>query len=206
MGRSRTTGPPRRRARHHADVPLVVYGTNAVRELLASSQPVSRLYLGAGLRSEELARAARERGVHIETAERGALERVAGSPHHQGAVAVGAPFQYAAFERLLAPACGSVLVLDGIQDPRNLGAILRTARGLGVGGVVVPRDRSVGVTPTVVAASGGLLCGLPVVQVPNLVRAMEALKAGGFWLVGLVPRDGIPLDRFTPPARAALVA
>src|ERR687887_168582 len=80
---------------------------------------------------------------------------------------------------------GANLVLDGLQDPRNLGAVLRTARGLGVGGVVLPRDRSVGVTPVVVAASAGLLFGLPVAQVPNLVRAMEALKAAGFWVVGL---------------------
>src|SRR6266852_3668373 len=85
-------------------------------------------------------------------------------------------------ERLLAAGCPSVLVLDGVQDPRNLGAVLRTARALGVGGVVLPRDRSAGVTPVVVAAAAGLLFGLPIAQVPNLVRAMEALKAAGFWL------------------------
>src|SRR5262249_28961589 len=149
---------------------------------------------------------AERRGVRIETADRRTLDRLAGSPHHQGVVAVAAPFRYAPLDRLLAPNRESALLLDGVQDPRNLGAILRPARGFGVGGVVLPRDRSVGVTPVVAAASAGLLFGLDIVQVPNLVRAIGALKEAGFWLVGLVPEGGTPLDRFAPPARPALVA
>jgi 23S rRNA (guanosine2251-2'-O)-methyltransferase len=199
MSRPRTT-------RSRAETPLVVYGANAVLELLRSGEPVDRLWLGRGPRAGELSAAALARGVRVETADRPELDRLAGSPHHQGAVAVAPPFAYAPLERLLAPRCSSVLVLDGLQDPRNLGAVLRTARGLGVGGVVLPRDRSVGVTPVVVAASAGLLFGLPVAQVPNLVRAMEALKAAGFWLVGLSPRGGTPLARLEPPARPVVVA
>jgi 23S rRNA (guanosine2251-2'-O)-methyltransferase len=186
--------------------PLVVYGANAVAELLRSGEPVVRLSLGPGPRADALASLARERGVRVDPATRADLDRAAGSPHHQGAVAVAAPFRYAPLETLLAPRCGSALVLDGVQDPRNLGGILRTARALGTGGVVLPRDRSVGITSTVAAASAGLLFGLPIVQVPNLVRAMDALKEAGFWLVGLVPRDGILLSGFDPPTRPALVA
>jgi len=199
MTRPRTT-------RSGPEAPLVVYGANAVLELLRSGGPVDRLCLGRGPREAEVSAAARARGVRVETGERAALERLAGSPHHQGAVAVTPPFVYAPLERLLAPSCTSALVLDGIQDPRNLGAILRTARALGVGGVVLPRDRSAGVTSVVAAASAGLLFGLPLVQVPNLVRAMEALRAAGFWLVGLSPRGGTPLARLEPPARPALAA
>jgi 23S rRNA (guanosine2251-2'-O)-methyltransferase len=199
MTRPRTT-------RSGAEAPLVVYGANAVLELLRSGEPVDRVCLGRGPRAAELSAAALARGVRVEAVDRPALDRLAGSPHHQGAVAVAPPFAYAPLERLLAPRCPSALVLDGIQDPRNLGAILRTARALGVGGVVLPRDRSVGVTPVVAAASAGLLFGLPVAQVPNLVRAMEALKAAGFWLVGLSPRGGSSLARFEPPSRPALVA
>src|SRR5437016_3616677 len=199
MTRPRTT-------RSRVETPLVVYGVNAVLELLRSGEPVDRLCLGRGPREAELSAAAYARGGRVEAADRPALDRLAGSPHHQGAVAVAPPFAYAPLERLLAPRCPSALVLDGLQDPRNLGAILRTARALGVGGVVLPRDRSVGVTPVVAAASAGLLFGLPIAQVPNLVRAMEALKAAGFWLVGLAPRDGTPIDRFEPPSRPALVA
>jgi len=198
MTRPRTT-------RSGAEAPLVVYGANAVLELLRSGEPVDRVCLGRGPRAAELSAAALARGVRVEAADRPALDRLAGSPHHQGAVAVAPPFAYAPLERLLAPRCPNALVLDGLQDPRNLGAILRTARALGVGGVVLPRDRSVGVTPVVAAASAGLLFGLPVAQVPNLVRAMEALKAAGFWLVGLSPRGGSPLGHLELPARPALV-
>ena len=183
-----------------------MYGANPVLELLRAGEPVTRLLLGRGPREAELAAVARDHGVRCESADRPTLDRLAGSPHHQGAVAVTGPFRYAALDRVLAEASPSALVLDGVQDPRNLGAILRTARAFGVGGVVLPRDRSVGVTPAVVAASAGLLFGVPIAQVANLVRAMDALKDAGFWLVGLVPAGGTPLRRLDPPARPALVA
>jgi 23S rRNA (guanosine2251-2'-O)-methyltransferase len=177
MGRNRTTASP-----------LVIYGVNAVMELLRSDG-ATHVYLAPGPRSAEIAAAAAAQHATIERVDRGALDRLARSPHHQGVAAMARPFSYASIERLLASP-GAALVLDGVQDPRNLGAILRTARAAGVAGVVLPRDRSVGVTPVVVAASAGLVFGLPVVQVANLVRAMEELKEGGYWLVGLVPRGG----------------
>lgn len=194
MRRDRTTEPP-----------LVVYGANPVRELLASDVPVERLYLGRGAQESALVAAARTRGIAPTTADRATLDRVAGSPHHQGAVAIGPPFPYASLAALLTPACASALVLDEVQDPRNLGAILRTARAAGVGGVVMARDRSVGVTAVVAAASAGLLFGLPIARVTNLVRAMGEMKEGGFWLIGLVPAGGTPLSAFDPPPRPALV-
>jgi 23S rRNA (guanosine2251-2'-O)-methyltransferase len=183
-----------------------VYGTNPVRELLRSAGAVTRLWFGPNVRDDALVALASARGVPVERADRPALDRLAGSPHHQGVVASAPPFRYAPLERLLAPDRRSALVLDGVQDPRNLGAILRTARAFGVGGVVLPRDRSAGVTSVVVAAAAGLLFDLPVCQVPNLVRAMAALKDAGFWLVGLVPRGGKPLSGFEAPDRVAVVA
>ncbi len=200
MVRGRTT------ARGATPGPLVVYGANAVLELLRSDEPLVRLCLGRGPREAELVAAARTRGVAIEMTDGATLARIAGVAHHQGVVALMPPFRYAPLDRLLAGGSASALVLDGVQDPRNLGSILRTARALAVGGVVLPRDRSAGVTPAVVAASSGLLFGLPVVQVPNVARAMEALKGAGFWLIGLAPRGGTPLDRFAPPPKPALVA
>lgn len=197
MTRGRTTRGRR------SEGPLVVYGANVVGELLRSGQSVERLCLGRGPREGELAEAARRRGVRVEPADRSTLDRLAGSPQHQGAVAVVAAFPYAPLEQVLE--AKSALLLDGIQDPRNLGAILRAARASGVGGVLLPRDRSSPVTATVVAASAGLVFGLPVVQVTNLARSADALKEAGFWLVALVARDGQPLDRLDPPARPALV-
>jgi hypothetical protein len=122
------------RTRAGARRPLVVYGANPVRELLRSPAPVARVCLGSGAYAAELAAAAAGRGIAVETVDRATLDRLAGSPHHQGAVAVGAPFRYASLEAVVAPPSASALVLDGVQDPRNLGAILRTARAFGVGG------------------------------------------------------------------------
>jgi 23S rRNA (guanosine2251-2'-O)-methyltransferase len=175
MGRDRTT-----------DGPLVVYGTNAVEGLLRSDAPIERLAVTAGRGAERIATLARQRGVRCEETDRIALDRLAGSPHHQGAVAITAAYRYAALEDVASSGRG-VLLLDSVQDPRNLGAILRTARAADVGGVVLPQDRSVGVTAVVVAASAGCLFGLPIARVPNLVRAMEAMKSEGYWSVGLMP-------------------
>ena len=189
----------------HTDEVLVVYGVNAVRELLRSGTPVQRLYLGRGPGERDLAATARASGVAVESADRAMLDRVAASPHHQGAVAVAPPYRYAELASVLESDRQSALVLDGVQDPRNLGAILRTARAAGVGGVVLPADRSSGVTSVVAGASAGLLFGLRIARVPNLVRAMEEMKEAGFWLVGLVPRDGRSVYGFAPPPRPSLV-
>jgi 23S rRNA (guanosine2251-2'-O)-methyltransferase len=184
---------------------LAVPGVNPVLELLRSGAAVRRLLLGPGSRAEEIAAAARARGIAPERTDRAVLAHLAGGLHHQGVVALAAPFAYAPLERLLAPGCASALVLDGIQDPRNLGALVRTARAAGVGGVVLPRDRSAAVTPTVVAASAGLVFGIPIVRVTNLVRAMEALKREGYWLIGLTAGAACDLFSIDVPRRPALV-
>jgi len=189
-----------------AEPGLVVYGVNPVLELLRSTHPCTRLLLGRGPRQQEIERAAGERGVPVEVAEQTTLERLARSPHHQGTVALSAGFSYAPLDRLIAPGCPSVLALDGVQDPRNLGAILRTACAFGIGGILLPRDRSVGVTGVVVATAAGVLFDRPVVRVPNLVQALERLKEHGFWLVGLAPHGGTPLPAHSVPERAVLVA
>lgn len=204
MAGGRTTRA--RGAGRHDGAPLVVYGANPVLELLRGGMPCLRLQLGRGPREAELRAAASARGVVVQDLDRSALDRLAGSPHHQGAVAITPPFQYVALEQLADPASPGILALDGVQDPRNLGAILRTARAAGVGGVVLPRDRSVGITPVVVAAAAGQLFGLRIARVPNLVRALEELKRTGFWPVALLPRVGVDLRAFRSPPRPVLVA
>jgi 23S rRNA (guanosine2251-2'-O)-methyltransferase len=194
MGRGRTT-----------DAPLVVYGVNAVAECLRAGVAVDRLLVVPGRGSDELLAVARRRGVRWEEADRGTLERLAGTPHHQGAVATTGPYRYADLARVTADG-RAVLVLDSLQDPRNLGAILRTARAAGVGGVVLPQDRSVGVTPVVVAASAGCLFGVAIARVPNLVRAMEAVKSEGYWIVGLVHDAARSLYELPAIEKPALVA
>ena len=183
----------------------MVSGANGILELLRSGATVERLLLGDGPRRAELLAEGRRRGLVVVEADRATLDRIAGRPGHQGAVALAAPFRYANLETIAESRSPLVLVLDNVQDPRNLGALLRTARAAGTGGVVLPRDRSVGVTSVVAAASAGTLFGLPIVRVPNLVRAMNSLKAFGFWLVGLVPSSPRSLFELDAPDRVALV-
>src|SRR5262245_7533801 len=130
MNRGRTTRGVGGRGTAADGGPLTVYGANAVEVLLRSGLQPTRLCLGRGPRERELLAEAGRRGVRAESLDRAALERLAGSPHHQGAVAILPGFPYVAIEEVLgAP---SALLLDGIQDPRNLGAILRVARAAGV--------------------------------------------------------------------------
>jgi 23S rRNA (guanosine2251-2'-O)-methyltransferase len=192
MGRERTT-----------DEPLVVTGQNAVLGLLRSSAAVDRVLVLAGQKMSAIVAAAQARRVGVQTVDRTALDRAARSTGHQGVVAVAPAFRYASIEDLEdAP---SVLVLDGVQDPRNLGALLRSARAAGVGGVVLPQDRSAAVTPVVATASAGTLFDLRIARVPNLVRALESLKTAGFWSIGLVPTASTSLWDLDPPPRPALV-
>lgn len=170
-----------------------VFGVNAVLEGLRAGRSFRRILIQRGRRGDEIneiERAARERGIPVHHEPRETLERLAGTPKHQGLVAFPTEGLYRAFEDLLADAAPRpggpfLVVLDGVEDPRNLGAIARTAEAVGAHGLVVPQRRSAGVTAVAMKASAGALAHLPVAQVVNLARAMEQMKSAGCWLVGL---------------------
>lgn len=136
---------------------------------------------------------ARTRGVPVEALPREALDRRMGGGGHHGVLAEVEAFPYAEAEALLEAAAADrdafLVVLDGIQDPQNLGAILRTAEAAGVQGVAVPRDRAAAVTAAAARASAGAAEHLPVARVTNLAAFLAALKARGVWVVGADP-DG----------------
>src|SRR5262245_57272448 len=155
-------------ARPRTNQALTVYGANVVLELLRSDEPIHHLLCGVGPQREAIVAAAGRRGVPVRHVGREELARLAQGAPHQGVVAVLPGFAFRTLDDLLAAGGESVLVLDGVQDPRNLGAVLRTARAAGVGGAVLPQDRSCGITPVVAAASAGLGCGPPGGRVPDL--------------------------------------
>src|SRR5512142_2433399 len=171
----------------------VVYGMNPVRELLrGAGEGVSELWLAEGgtrgASFAELERRARERGAKVRAAPRAKLDRLAGTDRHQGVVAVVADYRYAELDEVLGRARDSgapplVLVLDGVEDPHNLGAIIRPAHALGAHGVIIPRDRAVGVTAAVAKASAGAVERCPVARVVNVAKTIEALKTAGVWSV-----------------------
>ena len=173
----------------------VLFGINPVRELLsASPESVERVYVVSGAQvAERVAEEARARRIVVETVDRDDLDDMTARGHHQGLAARVRPPSPVPFEDMLRGEPQLMVALDGITDPQNLGAILRSVEVLGGGGVIVPKHGSAGLTPAVVRASSGAALHLGVCEVVNLVRALEQLKEKGYWIVGL---DGEGPSRF----------
>ena len=167
-----------------------IFGRNAVRELLASGRDVDKIYVSSGDREGSILRLigeARERRIPIVECDRRRLDQLAEGGVHQGIVAVAAEQDYASVDDMLklAEERGEkpLLVLaDGIEDPRNLGALLRVAECAGAHGVILPKRRAVGLTALVAKTSAGAIAHLPVARVTNLSVAIEDLKERGFWI------------------------
>jgi len=174
-----------------------VWGINPVLEALrARPDEIDRLQIAdgqlpAGVSAELLARA-REAGLRVERVPREALMQLSGGGVHQGVVALLRAFQYSELEDLLAIAKDAgvpplLVVLDGVQDPHNLGAIVRSAHALGAHGVIIPKDRAVAVTGVVAKASAGAIEHLAIARVTNLSRTLETLKQEGLWIAAADP-------------------
>ncbi|MGA2901021.1 MAG: 23S rRNA (guanosine(2251)-2'-O)-methyltransferase RlmB [Candidatus Acidiferrales bacterium] len=168
-------------------------GFHAVEEALAAGRALDRIVIARGRhgeRVEAVVQLARSKSVPVRFEERSQIDRLAGTREHQGIAALAAAKPALELEDLLAAKTpqGLLVLLDGIEDPHNLGAIVRTALAAGAHGVVIPERRAVGLTDTVERASAGALAHLPVARVKNLVRAMEEMKEAGYWLIGLDER------------------
>ena len=170
----------------------VIFGINAVTEALKAR---GRAFEWVGvakdrhdLRLQKLIQECRRNSVAVRFLARVELDRMAATGSHQGVVAVTSSKQYADLDDVIASKRGEhslVIVLDGVEDPHNLGAILRTADAAGTDGVVIPERRAVGVTGTVAKASAGASEHLPIAKVTNISRSLEELKTKGLWIVGL---------------------
>lgn len=189
-------------------------GFNAVEAALGSGRRrVERLFLEKGhhrgrvLRLKSLARS---RSVPVEEVDRARLERLAGGrprSAHQGVIASVAGVPYVQAEALLeTPGPAILLLLDGVEDPRNLGALIRTAAAAGVAGVVLPDRRTAGLSDTTAKAAAGALEQVPVSRVGNLVLFINSLKENNFWVIGLHAGTDTMWDRADYPSRMALVA
>ena len=171
----------------------IIYGRRAVEEcLLADRRRVFAVFTSERTRlsaQSALRQATERRGISINFVPKDRLEQMVGRVNHQGVVAETSPYPYWEMQDVLNESRGEanpiLLLLDCLQDPQNLGALIRSAEAVGVAGVILPRNRSVSVTPAVVNASAGAVEHVKVAIVTNLVRAMGDLKHAGFWLVGL---------------------
>jgi len=169
-------------------------GIHAVREALEAGSTFDRIVIAKGRqdsRIEEIVQLARQRSIPVRFEDRAQLDRLANTRDHQGVVAIAAARAPVTLEDILERANSSkdqrglIVLLDGVEDPHNLGAIIRTSLAAGAHGIIIPERRAAGLTDTVARASAGALAHLPIAKVTNLARTMEGLKEAGYWLVGL---------------------
>lgn len=170
---------------------LVIEGRNAVMEAFRSGKPIDKLFVLDGCQDgavRSIVREARKHDTIIQFVEKERLAQISETGKHQGVVAYAAAYEYAEVEDILAAAKEKgedpfIILLDNIEDPHNLGAIIRTANLAGAHGVIIPKRRAVGLTATVARTSAGALNYTPVAKVTNLVKTMEELKEKGLWFV-----------------------
>jgi 23S rRNA (guanosine2251-2'-O)-methyltransferase len=192
-----------------------VYGTGPVREVLQRRPTSIRVIWVDPRRADKAANdpvalivtAARGAGIKVEDRDRAQLDRASGEGRHQGVVAWLGAFGYADLEDLIVPGTPALLVaLDGVEDPRNLGAILRSAYLLGAHGVIIPEHRAAQVTAIVAKASAGASELVPIAQVGNLVRALEQLRELDVWRVAVhASPDAKPIAEIDGTMPLALV-
>ncbi len=167
----------------------IIIGRNPVREALRSGQPIDTVYVSQSSGLGEIRKLAAEAGAVVKTATEQKLDQLSGGGVHQGVVALGACAKYAELEDLLSVSRNKgtqpfLILCDGIEDPHNLGAIIRTAETAGADGVIIPKRRSAVLNATVHKTSAGAASWLPVARVPNLAAAIDRLKEAGVWIYG----------------------
>jgi 23S rRNA (guanosine2251-2'-O)-methyltransferase len=190
--------------------PSIIFGINAILEKLkAHPDEIAEILISGGAAARAVEAAAAPLGVRVTTVKSSVLDRLALGQRHQGAVARVSPYHYSSLDDWLDSSVATppehVLILDGITDPRNLGALLRCAEAAGVAHVVIPKDRAASVTPTVIKASAGAAHHVKVYRVTNLRRIMQRLKESGYWLVGLDAAAGMSIYGRSYPDRLAVV-
>ncbi len=197
-GRPERSEKRQRPAREHVErvetqeVVDFVFGRHAVVEALQTPDRVNRVFIQEGTSGPDAAKVielAREKGIQVQTVPKTKIEDLVGNAVHQGLVASIAAYEYADLEDVFKKAEEKgedpfIVILDGVEDPHNLGSILRTADATGVHGIIIPKRRSASLTATVAKASTGAIEHVPVVRVTNLTQTIEQLKARGIWVFG----------------------
>lgn len=176
-----------------------IEGRNAVLEALRAGKPIDKLYVLDGCPDgpvRTIIREAKKGDTIINYVKKERLDQLSETGHHQGVIAMAASYEYATVEDILEKArekgeAPFIFVLDNIEDPHNLGAMIRTANLAGAHGVIIPKRRAVGLTPTVARTSAGAINYTPIAKVTNLKQTMEQLKKEGMWFV-CADMDGTP--------------
>jgi 23S rRNA (guanosine2251-2'-O)-methyltransferase len=196
---ARVTAPPR---------DGYIYGLHVVDEWLRACPARLRVVHYDGRAAARLAAVldrAAAAGVPVQTRDERALTTMAGTPRHQSIVAIAAPFPYADAAQLATTGARMLMAADQIQDPHNLGALLRVAAAVGADGFITPKDNAVPVTPAVEAVAAGSAALIPLYRVTNLARTLQALQERGSWVVGLAAHGGAEVFHCELPERVVIV-
>jgi 23S rRNA (guanosine2251-2'-O)-methyltransferase len=184
----------------------ILSGIHPVAEALRAGTALDRILIAQGAggpRLQEIIDLARRAGVPVRFEPRASLERISGSSAHQGVIGLGAARKYADLESVAGH--NLLVVLDGVEDPHNLGAIVRTAHAAGAGAVIIPERRAASLTDVVAKAAAGALEHLPIARVTNVNRTLEELKRGGHWIYGLDERGTESYDAIDYATKSVIV-
>ena len=179
---------------------MYIYGKNSVMESLKKKEEIKKVFLSSHFHEPEIQKLLNNQNVHI--VDKNKLDQMV-KGNHQGIIVEVKDYEYASLEELLEENA-FLVILDHLEDPHNFGAIIRTCEAAGVTGIIIPKDRSVDVTSTVVRVSVGAISNVKIAQVTNLVNTMKYLKEKGFWIVG-TDMNGTPYSKIDYKGNLALV-
>lgn len=162
---------------------MYVYGKNVVKEILKKNEKINKAYIYKNFNDENIISELQKRKISIKYMEKYELDKLANGVN-QGIIVSVPDYKYASLDELLVKENPLLVILDHLEDPHNLGAIIRTCEAAGVDGIIIPKDRSVEVNATVIKVSAGAINNVKISMVTNLSRTIKELKEKGFWIVG----------------------
>lgn len=183
---------------------MIVYGRNVAEEYLKKVEKVRKIYLQDGFHDENLKFLIEKSKIPVIFKEKRELDQLANG-NHQGIILDVVDFSYTDYHDFIGSEESFVVILDHLEDPHNLGAIIRTSEAAGVDGIIIPKDRSVSVNSTVIKTSTGAIDNIPVSLVTNLNQTIADLKKNGFWIVGTALDNSIDYRNIDYSGKIALV-
>ena len=182
---------------------MYICGKNVAREYLDSNEKIKRVYLAKNYNDNEIIKKIEKKNCIVESVEKSVLDKLT-KENHQGIVLCVPDFEYSSIDDFVNKESALVLILDHIEDPHNFGAIIRTAEAAGVDGIIIPKNRSVDVTSTVIRTSVGASKYVPIAQITNLNNTIKELKKKGFWVVG-TDMDGTNYDEIDYKGKTCII-
>jgi 23S rRNA (guanosine2251-2'-O)-methyltransferase len=182
---------------------MYVYGKNVANEILKNNKIIQKVYLYKQFKDEEIISALQKKNIDIKYVEKFELDKLANG-NHQGVILKVPDYKYYDVDELITNEDALLVILDHLEDPHNLGAIIRTCEAAGVDGIIIPKDRSVEVNSTVMKVSAGALENIKISMVTNLSNIIKDLKKQGFWIVG-TDMDGTSYDKIDYKGKIGIV-